>query len=73
MDGTAVVELAGQPSLSRQPLLNVVPMQQQSWYDFDSHVDLRIGDFAGVCATTTARENGEIFWVAKVLELKKVA
>jgi hypothetical protein len=50
-----------------------VPAQQQRWFDFDPHMDVYIGDFIGVEAPKSARRNGELFWVAKVREVRKVA
>jgi hypothetical protein len=36
-------------------------------------MDVHIGDFVGVQAPKSARRNGELFWVAKVREVQKVA
>jgi hypothetical protein len=58
---------------STTPISNAVPAQQQKWFDFDPHMDVHIGDFVGVQAPKTAQRNGELFWVAKVRELRNVA
>lgn len=58
---------------SSQLISNVVSMQHQIWYDFDPHIDLQIGELVGMYAIEGRQENGEMFWVAKVLEVKKVA
>ena len=51
------------------PLSNVVPMQQQRWYDFDPDIDVQIGYFVGSQGPEEAQQNGEVFWVAKVREV----
>jgi hypothetical protein len=60
-------------STSTDPISNAVPAQHQRWFDFDLHMDVHIGDFVGVQAPKSARRNGELFWVAKVREVRKVA
>jgi hypothetical protein len=60
-------------STSTDPISNAVPAQHQRWFDFDPHMDVHIGDFVGVQAPKSARRNGELFWVAKVREVWKVA
>jgi hypothetical protein len=60
-------------STSKEPISNVVPMERQRWYDFDPHMDVHIGDFVGVQAQQSAQKNGEVFWIAKVRELRNVA
>jgi hypothetical protein len=60
-------------STSTDPISNAVPAQHQRWFDFDPHMDVHIGDFVGVHAPKSARRNGELFWVAKVREVQKVA
>jgi hypothetical protein len=73
------VPSAGTTSASQQrprlkePLSNAVPLQQQRWFDFDPHMDVHISDFVGVQAPELAQQNGELFWVAKVRELRNVA
>jgi hypothetical protein len=57
----------------KEPLSNAVPLQQQRWFDFDPHMDVHIGDFVGVQALESTQQNGELFWVAKVRELRNVA
>ena len=59
--------------LSKEPVSNVVPLQQQRWYDFDPHMDVHIGNFVGVQASESTQQNGELFWMAKVRELCNVA
>jgi hypothetical protein len=58
---------------STKPISNAVPAQHQKWFDFDPHMDVHISDFVGVQAPKTAQRNGELFWVAKVRELRNVA
>jgi hypothetical protein len=36
-------------------------------------MDVHIGDFVGVHALKSARRNGELFWMAKVREVRNVA
>ena len=52
---------------------NAVPMQQERWYDFDPHMDVHVGDFVGVQAFEEAQRNGEVFWMAKVQQVKNMA
>jgi hypothetical protein len=58
---------------SKEPLSNAVPLQHQRWFDFDPHMDVHIGDFVGVQAPESAQQNRELFWMAKVRELRNVA
>jgi hypothetical protein len=60
-------------STSKDPISNVVPMERQRWYDFDPHMDVHIGDFVGVQAQQSTQKTGEVFWIAKVRELRNVA
>jgi hypothetical protein len=60
-------------STSTEPISNAVPAQHEKWFDFDPHMDVHIGDFVGVQASKIAQRNGELFWVAKVKELRNVA
>lgn len=73
VDTTFVAGASKHVYSSNQSISNVVSMQHQIWYDFDPHIDLQIDDFIGVHATEDAQDNGEMFWVAKVLEVRKVA
>jgi hypothetical protein len=43
------------------------------WFDFDLHMNVHISDFVGVQAPESAQGSGELFWVAKVRELRNVA
>ena len=60
-------------SSSSGPLSNAVPMQRQRWYDFDPHIDVQIGNFVAVQAPEEVQRNGEVFWVAKVREIRNAA
>jgi hypothetical protein len=53
-------------------LSNAVLVQHQKWFDFDPHMDVHIGNFVGIHALKTMQKNGELFWVAKVKELRNV-
>jgi hypothetical protein len=60
-------------STSTELISNAVLVQYEKWFDFDPHMDVHIGDFVGVQAPKTAQRNGELFWVAKIRELRNVA
>jgi hypothetical protein len=59
--------------LDRRNHFQMQCLQLQRWFDFDPHMDVHISDFVGVQSPESAQQNGELFWVAKVRELRNVA